>query len=478
MKPIPCKLALTVTIALATSLTLSCSEKCGGKEYNPQTQFCRDNVAIDKCGGAEYDPAKQFCASDVISDKCGEATYNPMSQFCDTRENKLYGLVTIGTQTWMSENLNAKGGKCYDDVKENCDKYGMLYAWEDTRDICPDGWRLPDDTEWTTLINYIGGTSKAGIQLKAKDNPRASWKYYEKGRRTGNGTDDYGFSAFPGGYGSEGKYFKAEETGMWWCYSKGDSKRANGKYVDINFDSDYAKWTSTHKNPLYSVRCIRKEALNVKCGGKEYNPSTHYCHTDGKTYSCGNLPYNPATQFCNSSDEKVYPSCEDAYDPAEQFCDVRDKKAYRYTAVGMLTWMAENLNYKTGTSWCYDNEEFNCKKLGRLYTWESTKKACPSGWHLPTKAEWKDFVQNGGENTPEFYGQLGGYRSCDEEGSCTFSENGTGNWWSSVVTADYAEGWKISETGHSEGGFSAEQIAFSTSSGLSIRCVKDEEKKK
>jgi len=473
MKPIPSKIVLTATIAFATSLTLSCSEKCGGKEYNPETQFCRDNVAIDKCGGKEYDPAKEFCASDNVNLKCGDATYNPMAQFCDTRENKLYGLVTIGTQTWMAENLNAKGGKCYEDNPGNCDKYGMLYAWDDnTRDICPNGWRVPDDTEWATLIEYIGGTSKAGIKLKTKDNPRASWKYHEKGKRTGNGTDDYGFTAFPGGYGSEGKFFKVEETGMWWCYSKGDSKRANGKYVELNFDSDAAKWTNTHKTPLYSIRCIRKEALNVKCGGKEYNPSTHYCHTDGKTYSCGNLPYNPATEFCNSSDEKAYPMCEEAYDPAAQFCDSRDKKAYRFTVVGMLTWMAENLNYKTGTSWCYDNEDFNCKKFGRLYIWDTAKKACPSGWHLPTRAEWKDLIENGGNNNPEFSGQFGGYRGCSEENNCAFSESGEGYWWTATASSDEVKGWKITEGG------SEQETNFSPSNGLSIRCVKNEEKKK
>jgi len=474
MKPIVYKTTILAGFGLALSLTVSCNEpKCGGKEYNPETQFCKDNAAIDRCGGAEYDPAKQFCYSDNVHPKCGEATYNPMAEFCDTRESKLYGLVTIGTQTWMTKNLNAKGGKCYNDNTANCVKYGMLYDWEAAKNACPPDWRLPDDTEWTTLINYIGGASKAGIKLKAKDNPRASWKYHEKGKRTGNGTDDYGFSAFPGGYGSEGKFLKDEESGLWWCFSKGDSKRAHGKYVDISYDSDAAKWTNAHKNPSYSIRCIREKALNVKCGGNEYNPATHYCHTDGKTYSCDNKPYNPATEFCNSDDYKVYPVCGDAYDPAVQLCDTRDKKLYRYTAIGMLTWMAQNLNYKTGASWCYDKEDFNCTKYGMLYNWETAKKACPRGWHLPTKAEWNDLIQNGGNNNNEFSPQSGGFGNCTND-ACSFDGGEIyGYWWTATSAGEDAKGWRISESDKEES-----EENYNRSNGLSVRCVKDEEKKK
>ena len=51
--------------------------------------------------------------------------------------------------------------------------------------------------------------------------------------------------------------------------------------------------------------------------------------------------------------------------------------------------MAENLDIEVEGSFCYDNDPENCKKYGRLYTWEAAKKACPKGWHLPSDAEWK-----------------------------------------------------------------------------------------
>ena len=71
-----------------------------------------------------------------------------------------------------------------------------------------------------------------------------------------------------------------------------------------------------------------------------------------------------------------------------KFADKRDGKVYATTKIGKQVWMAENLNYAMDSSWCYKDDPANCKKYGRLYTWDAAMKACPKGWHLPTKEEW------------------------------------------------------------------------------------------
>ncbi|MCL2283301.1 MAG: GYF domain-containing protein [Fibromonadales bacterium] len=169
-------------------------------------------------------------------------------QFTDGRDGKTYRKVKIGSQVWMAENLNydANGSKCYDNNPENCRKYGRLYNWETAMKACPGGWHLPSDAEWTTLTNYVGGADVAGSKLKAK----SGWN------DNGNGTDDYGFSALPGGRGySDGSFIYVESYGYWWSASKNNASIAYYRYMDY-YNSLVSRY-NINKTHLLSVRCLQ-----------------------------------------------------------------------------------------------------------------------------------------------------------------------------------------------------------------------------
>jgi len=174
----------------------------------------------------------------------------------DKRDGKTYKIVKIGEQTWMAENLNydAEGSKCYENKPENCEKYGRLYNWETAMTFCPSGWHLPSNDEWNALMKAAGGELTAGKKLKAK----SGWADYKD--NTGNGTDDYGFSALPGGHGGHGNFGDAGNTSLWWSSSEYDSVSAYGRLIHSGDDGNY--WYAAITSYLRSVRCVRDKSSN------------------------------------------------------------------------------------------------------------------------------------------------------------------------------------------------------------------------
>jgi uncharacterized protein (TIGR02145 family) len=277
-------------------------EKCGGSTYAPATQFCLENSVFDKCGGSTYNPATQFCSGSAIYSKCNDSTYTPTTHFCgggsygvlekcsgseytpttqmchrgsvksyitDSRDNKKYPYVKIGTQTWLAENLNynASGSKCYDNQTSYCNTYGILYNWVTAMNIdasyssklytasarhtgiCPEGWHIPSDSEWTTLMRNADGTGDYGMSGTADKNLRATSVW----NRSGD-TDSYGFAALPGGIGySDGRFVSAGIYGLWWSASENNAYNAFSRFMY----SISGNRNSYDKTNLQSVRCLQ-----------------------------------------------------------------------------------------------------------------------------------------------------------------------------------------------------------------------------
>jgi uncharacterized protein (TIGR02145 family) len=184
--------------------------------------------------------------------------------------------VTIGSQTWMAENLHyaVPGSKCYNNYLENCEKYGHLYDWATAMDlpascnssdctdqinpkhrgICPEGWHVPSAEEWDALFASVGGRSAAGRYLKADEGwsscgPLGSGENYLC-------ENMYDFSALPGGIGfSNGNFSYVGNNGYWWSASEYNSPYAY--YGDIAHSREEALLGNFGKIALFSLRCIQ-----------------------------------------------------------------------------------------------------------------------------------------------------------------------------------------------------------------------------
>jgi uncharacterized protein (TIGR02145 family)/uncharacterized repeat protein (TIGR02543 family) len=188
-----------------------------------------------------------------------------ITMFIDSRDGKTYKKVVIGTQTWMAENLNysATGSMCYGNNADSCAKYGRLYNWNtamdgasssaanpsEVRGVCPADWHLPSDAEWTTLRTFVGETSTAGTKLKSPN-------YWRGFSGIPASTDEYGFSALPGGYGYvTGDYYDATKKGGWWSATE-DNASGAAWYWYMPYDSEFLGRYYYGKIYLFSVRCV------------------------------------------------------------------------------------------------------------------------------------------------------------------------------------------------------------------------------
>jgi uncharacterized protein (TIGR02145 family) len=130
--------------------------------------------------------------------------------------------------------------------------YGALFNWfaVNTGKLCPTGWHVPTDTEWTTLTNYLGGESIAGGKLK--ETVSTHWRIPNAGA-----TNESGFTALPGGHRDiNGTFSVIGDDGYWWSVTEYGS---TGKvwYRNMNYNYAGVVRVSNNKKNGHSVRCLK-----------------------------------------------------------------------------------------------------------------------------------------------------------------------------------------------------------------------------
>jgi uncharacterized protein (TIGR02145 family) len=197
-------------------------------------------------------------------------TYGSMTDI----DGNTYKTVTIGTQTWMAENLKVTkyndgaaipkvtdatawselttGALCdYENTPSNSETYGKLYNWHavNTGKLCPTGWHVPSDAEWTELTDYLGETDAGG---KLKETGTTHWNSPNT-----SATNETGFTALPGGARSSdyGVFTNIGYHGYWWSATEIYATTAWSRTMSDNYNYVYRFYSN--KEIGFSVRCVR-----------------------------------------------------------------------------------------------------------------------------------------------------------------------------------------------------------------------------
>jgi uncharacterized protein (TIGR02145 family) len=266
-------------------------ESCGpGTVWDPETQACivayPADTNFDGCVQLndllDLLAAYGLCQTTATSWSCGEQL---------EYQGYIYNTALIGDQCWFGENLRnvnyANGDAIHSNLSDSewsstssgavavygelspcldatpdidaCDpiqsleRYGRLYNWyavEDSRDLCPNGWHVPTDGEWTTMTDFLGGELEAGAKMKTT----YGWS------GGANGTNSSGFAALPGGWRgflgafteSTGSIGQGGTRGHWW------SSAPSGDYAWNRYiSSDAVIREFSDRRVGFSVRCIK-----------------------------------------------------------------------------------------------------------------------------------------------------------------------------------------------------------------------------
>jgi len=317
----PCEASLNSEIAhvAKNNLDYICIYDCNQGTFS--WVVYSSEATVQNC--IEETKSASVSSSSLISSSstyCGYADCNcqilKSNEFCDERDGSVYKYVTIAplgsgySQVWMAENLSYRtNSTCsfsfsrdyvyyngnFTDFFFNQDEYDAYvgdittfkeefkytyYNWDDANDVCPKGWRLPTLTDWITLFSAIGDSPST--KLKAV----SGWKLanisiagiYDKHKFHGNGTDDYGFSVYPGGTTTNDcsgylprisiSVWNEGEQAVFWTATENNPPYDQASAYTIVLDSyqsvkdslqmEYDFYETQSKSLKASVRCIKE----------------------------------------------------------------------------------------------------------------------------------------------------------------------------------------------------------------------------
>ena len=482
--------------------------------------FAQKNMAKNAKGGKAAKSNKEVAS--VVND------VKPINKgsFKDFRDKKKYNTIELGGRVWMAEDLNLNRAK--------------LYNFSDVQNACPKGWRLPSKSAWEDLKKEL---SEADAKQKAK----IGWNIYGKWwAATNSSVDSTAYHmVINSGFGSINKLPDVESanlavrciqnippkpnekrndiklystvqigSGLWmaenlnykignsWCYENDDYNcNTYGRLYDWNtaVNACPAGWRLPTRREWNEAAT---DEFATKLGGSlsgEYGraaPVSEYKFMD-KEYSgswWGTTEYGNKDAYSwhiKAGENKFFEKITDksigysvrCIKSAPKIVKTNNIKQYKTVRIEHQVWMAENMNYKTGKSWCYEDDDFYCKKYGRLYDWSTANKICPAGWHLPSDSEWNEMEKltgkkgvvntisavKGGwrDSDPNEY-TLDKQRSGEREGRWhNVDENG--NWWTSTVF----EATGSVRTRHLSASNEFTGNLNEKAHGLSVRCIQN-----
>ena len=414
------------------------------KDMTLASSSSSSKIVIQSSSGNSTSSTSSPTSSSTGSNNITKESYlNPdvnYGEMVDPRDGQVYKTITLGSQTWMAQNLNYdyKGSKsCYEqDSIVDC-SFGRYYSWamaidsaalrttvqkrcgyertcdltETIRGVCPEGWHLPDTTEFKAFFDYVvkmtGDSSSATLKTVGEWTPYVPEGDSDYNPHITEATNAIGFSIRPSGcyYCQEDNRngvdidnkikchfaFIHELTRFW------TSNDISGFYaysfVTSNDNDVMRAYQRTSKLSYYSVRCVKGDVSSVEAHSSD---SSDFDWTQPKASYL-----NPKIKY-------------------DSIVDSRDGQVYKTVKIGKYNWMAENLNYTDSVrtpnlkenNWCYGNKSENCGVAGRLYSWSAVIAAgehecgvgmsckfrnrvqgiCPSGWHLPDTSEWNELI--------------------------------------------------------------------------------------